>query len=237
MNIILDSISGLELKKFTHADIIEDNEKKLGKSCLIDINCDEGQAEIGRIRILLDNKASYFSKDFLEVDPIYEDSFCTEKAVKSVLGIVDSSLKKDHPRERQLIRNSFILYMRRNDFIDYDDMVKEIFINYFDSESCEIDGDTKLKISKKLEELPEKQKFSRQFNRISENITAKLTKVEYKLAEDLELIINGAKIQDNLQQDTDLFDRVIAGEENDGRSFLKIYTNNEDALNTFRKKE
>lgn len=230
----LESVGGLELIDFTHADIIEDNENKFGKACLMDVTCSGECIEISKIRILLDNKATYFTKEFLEIVPQYEDGYCTEKLVKTVLSIVDNRLREKFPRDRQLIRNSFIMHVRKNEFIDYDSVIQEVFTDYFNSELCEIDDDTKNKISSKLEELPEKQKFARQFIRIKDNIKAKLTKSEYKLSDDLDLVINESKIK-NINEQDDIFERIISSEDLDGKTYLKIYTDNEDALKTFRK--
>lgn len=126
------------------------------------------------------------------------------------------------------------MHVRKNEFIDYDSVIQEVFTDYFNSELCEIDDDTKNKISSKLEELPEKQKFAWQFIRIKDNIKAKLTKSEYKLSDDLDLVINESKIK-NINEQDDIFERIISSEDLDGKTYLKIYTDNEDALKTFRK--
>lgn len=224
----LDSLGGLELEYMTHADIIEDNEKKLGKSCLIDINICKGIPEFGKIQVLLDNKADYFANDFLELKPLFDDGDCTEKVVKSVLDLIDKELKKEHPRERQLLRNSFILHMRSNEFIDYTDATKKIFSEYFDNGSCDLPIEKKNRIEEKLAGLPEKKNFSKQFNRINDRVNVRLTKSEYKLSDEIELVIKEGKI------DTTIFQTIIADEELDGRSFIKIYTNDEDTLKTFK---
>lgn len=210
---------------------IEISEKRLGKSCLINISeNDDGTLTVSQIRILLDNKASYFPKEFLEVTPTYRDDHNTKRMMATVLKCIDDNLKKTYPRHRLVLRNAFIHHVRSHDFINYNDICTEVFNKYLDSAECEVKLEDKEKCKSSLEALPERKKFSPQFNKAPKEVKARIFQSAYKLNEGVHLVISDVE-QDKLLKD------VQSGAEPGGRQYIKVYTTDEEAIATFAPEE
>lgn len=219
-----DYLNNFDLKRNRGIEI---SEKRLGKSCLIDI-CEnqDGILSVSQIRILLDNKASYFHKEFLEVLPIYRDDHNTKTMMATVLKCIDDNLRKTYPKQRLLLRNTFIHHVRSNDFIDYTDICTEVFDKYLDSPECEIGVVDREKFKSQLQVLPEKKKFSPQFTKVSKEVKARIFQSEYKLNKGVQLIIS------DIEQD-DLLKNIQSGSEDSGRQYIKVYTTDEEAITAF----
>ena len=207
---------------------IEINKKRLGKSCLFTLDIDEAKdISIIDAQILLDNKASYFCDAFLELTPFYRDDYNTETMVNVALKLIDDSFRKKYPQERMLLRNSFIHYVKANEFIDYTEISNDIFQKYIQSDACRIEQADKDMFLNKLNELPEKKKFSRQFTRIPKSIKARVIKNDYKLTTFARL-----EIQDADQNE--ILAKIKSGSDDDGSTYLKIYTEDQEAIETFK---
>lgn len=222
----LDTLEYLNQRTMNKDQGVQISGKRLGKSCLISLSISGGACRVVKVRILSDTGAIYFSRDFLKVEPVYKDDECTEKAVKSITASIYRSLQQEYPRQRLELKNSFVAYMRSNDFIDYDIMVGEVFEKYL-ANANNIDDYSKDKLLKSLERLPDSKKFSKQFNRVSEKIKLRIIKDMYKLTPDIDLIIKN-------ETSISPINTIVSGAENDDRSFLKIYTTDQDAINTFK---
>ncbi len=225
----MDSLDYLDEFEVQYRRGIEVNKKRLGKSCLITYSTD-GTLSINKIEILLDNKAVYFHRDFLELVPVYSDESNTELMMQSILSILEKRLKKTYPKEHLELRNAFIHYARTNDLISYDDMRGHVFEDYFSKTDTDIDNKIVNTIKSDLAVLPENKKFSRQFNIVRDKIKVRKIKYQYKLNDFFELTVKEYR-------ENEIFTTIISGQESDsGKGFVKIYTEDEEALRTFEPK-
>ncbi len=212
---------------FSMTEGIHINKKNLGKSCIFYISIDSNNdASITDCKVLLDNPATYFWSEFLELEKCISDDDSTKNLVKKVTKAIDDSFKKDYPRDRQYLRNTFVTYLRSNDLIDYELIKQTIFIPYL--ENSDIDKSVQDSFLEKYDKLPEsgKNKFGRQFTCIKEKIEANLIKSKYVLDRHIFL-----EIQDDYDE-TEL-SKITSGRDYDQQGFIKIYTDNEEALKTF----
>lgn len=223
-----DYLNNFDLKRNRGFEI---SDKRLGKSCLIDIsNNEDGKLIITQIRILLDNSASYFYKDFLEVVPVYQDDYNTNKMMATVLKCVDDNLKKVYPQQRLLLKNAFIHHVRANEFINYSNICNVVFKQFLDSPQCDISADDKNKLMTQLQELPEKKRFSPQFNKVAKEVKARVIESEYRLNNCANLIISDV-------EQVELLRNIQSGEDPGGRKFIKVYTTDEEAIAAFAPQE
>lgn len=207
---------------------IEINKKRLGKSCLFTFNLNK---EIRDIRVLLDNSATYFTSDFLELEPAYSDEHNTEVMSSTTVQVIDSCLKKKYPQDRLILRNTFLHYLRTKDFVDFDDIQQNIFKPYLESPLCKINDDDKSKFSKKISDLPNSRHFSCQFNIVPSEIKNNIIRNTYKLTSFANLLIL------NTSSTSDIFNKIKSGSDSSGATYLKIYTTDQEAINTFKPRE
>lgn len=220
----IDSVQYLEESLLELNRGIEVNDKKLGKSCLVTFDENHGVQEI---KVLLDNSAKYFSSEFLELKPVYTDEHNTKKMIHSVLKVVRDELKHDY-HNALVLRNTILHYARSNDLINYDDMVNELVIKYL--KETNQNENLISKVESKLNILPEKRGFARQFERIQSAITQRTVKEEYQLNKFSKLVITD-------QYGDEMFDEIVSGEEDSGRRYLKIYTVETEAFEAFKPSE
>lgn len=210
---------------------IEINKNRLGKSCLFTLNMDsDNNVTIINAQVLLDNKASYFCKDFLELTPIFKDDYNTETMVNTTLQLIDTNFRKKYPQDRLLLRNTFIHYVRTNDFIDYADIHQNIFEKFFSDSTCHIEEQDKKHFMEKSDKLPETKRFSRQFTRVPEKIKARVIQSKYKLTSFASL-----EIQDADQEA--ILSKIKSGKDDNGSTYLKIYTAEQEAIDAFKPEE
>lgn len=223
-----DYLNNFDLKRNRGIEI---SEKRLGKSCLIDIcENEDGTLALSQIRILLDNKASYFHKEFLEVLPVYRDDYNTQKMMATVLKCIDDNLKQTYPKQRLLLRNTFIHHVRSNEFIDYNNICTEVFNKYLDNVECEIELADREKLKAQLQDLPVKKRFSPQFTKVSKEVKARIFQSEYKLNKGVQLIIS------DIDQE-ELLKNIQSGTETGGRQYVKVYTTDKEAIAAFAPEE
>lgn len=195
----------------------------LWKSCLIHIKIINDIPTISDIKIFLDNKATYWTKDFLEVEPIIKDEQNTKRLFTAIQKVLTDYVYKESQHDYFLLRNNLIGYMRKSDLIVYNDMIKSIFKSDITEE---LSTDIKDKVFTKLETLPETHHFDRQFTCVNSAIGARIIKKSYNLSDDIDLIIKK-------DIEGDIKNSISAGEEQ-GKKFIKIYTINSEAYNTFK---
>lgn len=218
----LDFLTESELRRERGYQI---DEKKLGKSCLFTFKPNKNVLEVDTIKLLLDNPAAFFVDKFLELKPVYNDDVCTEKMVDSTLKVIDT-LKRDYPQDRRTLRNRFITYVKSNDFFDYEDMIENVFSPVMRTPECKIKD--KKGLLEKVASLPEKNKFSPQFNIVPKKIKATLVEDRYSISKGIDLVI-----KDDVKEE--IFEIVESMEDKDGRNYLKIYTHDKEIIETFRK--
>lgn len=199
------------------------DEKNLWKSCLVQIIKDDNNLRIGDIRVYLDNSATYWHKDFLELDPIREDQQNTKQLFSNIERLLKKNVYSESKHDYIVLRNSLINYIRSKEQIDYYNLIEDIFENY----KCEdIDIKIKDKFINDLRELPNKNKFDIQFSADPSALNVRVIKQTYELTDDIELII----------KDTTGIDNITSDEDNFGNKYIKIKTNNMDAYETFLSK-
>lgn len=207
---------------------IEVNKKRLGKSCLFNFEKNMNVMEISNIQVMLDNTAKYFTNKFLEMDPLYSDEQNTETMSAAVVHTIDQCFKKKYPQERLLLKNAFIHHLQTHPLIDYQNIREEIFTKFFAGPLCQISEEDQNKFNSKIAKLPEAKKFSRQFNCIPSKIKNRIIQNRYELTPFVNLELK----QDKCEEE-ELFESIQSGEETDGRTYLKIYTNDQEALSAF----
>lgn len=201
-----------------------DNES-LWKSCLVQINKEDSHFKIGDIKVYLDNNATYWHKDFLEVVPLRKDQQNTKQLFSYVERILKKDIYKESKQDYFVLRNSLINYIRSKDLIDYHNLVEDIFEAYKCEELCD---ESKDKLIKDLIELPNKDKFDIQFKPDPSALNVRIIKQTYELSEDIELVIkDSTNIIDNISSESDIL----------GNKYIKIKTNNIDAYETFLSKQ
>lgn len=222
------------LTKVEHNDFIDEesyNIKRgfpvdkinLWKSCMIHIAVDEHQKVcICDIKIFLDNPATYWHDDFLEVDTIRKDDQNTKKLFRAVQRVLQKKVFNESNHDYFMLRNGLITYMRRTNLLDYSELIDTVFTKY----QCEeLSDSTKESLISSLMKLPESHGFDRQFNCVHTAIGARITKKTYDLSEDIELVI---------KRDIVNAENIISAGDENGKKFVKIYTDNKEVYNTFK---
>lgn len=223
------------LAKVEHIDIFDDvdfarrsgystENNKMWKSALFKFDTSDNKCiTIQEIKIFLDSNVKYWTDSFLEIDPMNEDDKNTLQAFKSIEMILSRNIKKNFPKDYTTLRNSVICYFRNNTWFDYSEMVNSIFKQY---DPMEMNRDIHTDLTDKIIKLPNNNKFDSQFNINQKIITARVRKV-YEVNNNIEL-----KIKDGLD---DLNGIIKAFEdENTGKKYLQIETNNDDTYNCFK---
>jgi hypothetical protein len=104
--------------------------------------------------------SAYWWKEFLELKELWTDSYNTRTAVSEVIKIV-KTIKKYHPSDYTILRNSTIGAFKQTGELIYDEFITNTFENY-----SAIDKDLSSKIPKLVESLrslPEKKNFDGKF--------------------------------------------------------------------------
>lgn len=218
------------LAKVEHTNFIDDSDfrfktgfpkdmKKLWKSCIFKM--EDLQASTFSAKVYSQNNAKYWHNDFLELEQVVSDEVNTDRAFRAIDSTLNRNIKNIAPRDHTILRNSLIGYFKSNIFIDYDSMIDNIFKNY---QPVELEQDKMVMIIDKIEELPTKYNFEKQFNTVPSVINARIRKV-YDVCQGIQL-----KITDAIQN---LDDTIIAYRENDGNKYIKIKTDNDATFNRF----
>lgn len=206
------------------------DKKILGRSCLIELKVDELNTgiAISSIEISSDTtEVKYFVDEFLEVIPLFNDELSTKRMTASVVGLIDKTFRKSNPRERLELKNAFLFEIRNSGRIDYPQIVDRVFRRFFSRSECPIPVAEANKFLDKVNKLPKDKGFANQFNPVPSAINKRIIKSSYNLGHGMELSIKEV-------DGVNLMNEVMAGYENDGRGYLKIYTDEEEALRTFR---
>ncbi len=222
------------LAKVEHTDFVDDSDysfksgfskdkKSLWKSCIFEI--DDVNAQEFSAKIYSNTVAKYWFDDFLELNERVSDEVNTEKAFRAIDSTLNRTVKNIAPRDHTVIRNSIIAYFKSNDHIDFDLMLQNIIVSY---KPVELENDKMNLLIEKLNQLPEKQKFDRQFNAVSSVINARIRKI-YDIYPGIQL-----KITDAID---DLNDTIQAYRSNDGNKYIRIKTDNELTFKRFSRQE
>ena len=126
-------------------------------------------------------------------------------------------MKKKHPEDRTVIRNTFINYFRTHELIDFEKMISDIFDNY---QSVSIEKTEQESIRKHLLSLPSKKGFDSLFTVSLTALKARI-RTTYDLYPGIKL-----RVEDNLE-------KIQSFESEDGVHYIIVETINNDAFNTF----
>ncbi|MFR4161800.1 MAG: hypothetical protein ACLT0R_04285 [Paraclostridium sordellii] len=162
------------IAKVDYLDFIDDKDfikkigfsaknKDIGKTCLFEI-MEEDELIIDSAKIYLDNKASYWSDDFLELVEMRSNEVNTNLLFKEVEGVLKRNIKKKSPNDFTVLRNSLIGKLKSSDHIDYNEMIKDLIENYTPYNRESLTHEHMNKVMAKLNELPEKKSLIYNFN-------------------------------------------------------------------------
>lgn len=218
------------LAKVEHSDFVDDTDftfksgfskdkKTLWKSCLIDLP--NPDSEEFYAKIYSNTVAKYWSDDFLELDEMITDETNTSKAFKSIEGVLNRNIRAIAPRDHTIIRNSIISYFKNNEHFDYNHMLDSVLGQY---QASDLTADRLNGLREKLDELPEKKHFDRQFSPIASVINARIKKV-YEVNEGIQI-----RITDEIP---DIKNTISAYRDDNGTKFIRIKTNNDQTFNQF----
>lgn len=221
------------LAKVEHSDFVDDSDftfksgfskdkKTLWKSCLFDLPSETSPEYSARI--YSNTVAKYWSDDFLELDEMISDETNTTNAFKAIECVLNHNVRQIAPRDYTIIRNSVISYFKNQEHFDYDQMLNTILGQY---QATDLTEERLNSLKTKLNELPEKKRFDRQFSPIASIINARIRKV-YDVNEGIQI-----RITDEIK---DIENVIVAYRDADGSRYLKIKTNNEQTFNQFYKR-
>lgn len=220
------------LAKVEHAEWVDDSDfsfktgflkdkKKMWKSCLFDLSNLEDA--IFYAKIYSDTKAQYWSNGFLELDMINSDESNTEKAFRAIDATLGHSFRGIASPDYTIIRNNFVGYMKRKDYIDFSEMVEDILEGY-EPIDPNITKEKIRDIKTCLLQQPKNRNFDCQFNVIDSAINARIRRV-YQINDGIDL-----KVSKDIK---DLSKTINSFEEN-GVRYIKIRTNNENTFKQFQ---
>lgn len=187
-------------------------EKVILKTCIITYN----ESEIVEIEISdsTGSIADYWSNGLLEVKEVYGNEANTIVSFKEIDKILVKKLKKEYKSDYTLLRNSLIGYYNQNESFNYSDVINNVFKSYQpDNTDLNIN-----EICTKLESLPEKKQFDRQFTIVPKAIRAKKKRV-IPIDPNIDLV---------LKDSTENLKGTISGTQGeDGEYYLNIRVNEE----------
>ncbi|TVT79307.1 nucleoid-associated protein [Pseudomonas sp. H3(2019)] len=166
--------------------------------------------------------SEYWWKDFLELTPLSTPETNTKNAFIAIEKLLISDVKKTSNSDYWTLRNAVVSYFRTNTNFKFSELIDQVFSSYT-PDNTEINIENLIKEANKL---PTKSKFDPQFE-IAPNIIKAKIKKQITLVENLELRITG-----EIKNHDETFD---TGEENDGRKYLKIYS--DEGYNEFHRQD
>lgn len=202
------------------------NGHKIWKTCVLDLKIEEN-IEILKIVVYVNNGAKYWTKDFIQIVETQSDQSNTERAFKFLDQILQKKVKKVSPSDHMILRNSLIRYFRCEGFIDYYEMIKDIFMDYTPQS---MEKDMYDNVIEQLKSLPEKKSFDCQFTSVPKAVKAKIKSV-FKVTNEIQLTIN-----DRLEGEVSDYIESFIDKET-GQQYIKIKTDDQQTYETFIKKK
>ena len=227
----VDGKESIIICKADHTEFLDENSltvrsglpwnKKIFKAALIRIDNNKINEDVD---VLDSNLSKYWWREFLELEEKHTDSFNTEKSMEHFDNRVFNTIRKSHPSDYQILRNSFVGYFRNNDIFEIENFVDTIFVNY-KPEDENLNVDT---LVAKIRTLPEKLGFDNTFN-ISKADIKKRMREKVKISEAIDLL---------LKTDIPNFRKTLrSGKTKSGQMYLQILTDNEKVYKEFLRKE
>lgn len=187
--------------------------RKIFKSCVFDIIIENGTINFNNIISHDANsqgKAVYWYHDFLCLNEVKSDESNTKDLYDRVKSKILNPIKKNHPHDYINCRNAVVHYFRSEGDFDSEYFRDNVIGSYqpFD-ESLDMES-----LKDKVDKLFEDGKIDKKFQKKPNEITDKF-KDKVKLSDDIELTL--------LQDIQNVSDVIIPGDDN-GRKFIKIYS-------------
>ncbi|GAA6528263.1 hypothetical protein LPYR103PRE_02360 [Segatella asaccharophila] len=187
--------------------------KKIFKSCVFDIIIKDEKIKINHIVSHDANsqgKSVYWFHNFLCLDEERSDEANTKEAFKIVKKKILDPIKKEHKQDYLNIRNAVIHYFRSDGDFDVEDFRDNVIGGYHP-----FDGNLDVEdLKKKIDKISELGTIDNRFQKKPEVIKDKF-KETVKLSDDIEL---------HLLQDIQDVDKVIQSGNDNGRKYIKIYS-------------
>ncbi len=203
---------------------IASEKKSVWKSCVLECIVNNEEVSVGAARVYMDSRAVYWSDGFLELDEMVSDEANTHAAFKYINHTLAKVVKPTAPSDYVVLRNTVVSYLRTEGLVDYTQMITDVLDQYI---PIELTGDELTNLKSKLDELPEKRGFDRQFRAVPGAIGArKITK--YQVNSGVELRIDDVHAGD-------IVNTIEAVEERGGLRFIKIRTDNEATFAAFKR--
>lgn len=194
-------------------DIGLPKQRKIFKSCVFDIAFNNGNISYNNIISHDANsqgKAVYWYHDFLCLDEMKSDESNTKDLFERVKNKILNPIKKSHPHDYFNCRNAVIHYFRSEGDFDSEYFRDNVIGNYQPFDETLDMTSLKEKVNKLFEDGKIDKKFQKKPNEITDKFKDKV-----KLSDDIELHL--------LQDIQNASDVIIAGED-DGRKYIKIYS-------------
>lgn len=128
--------------------------------------------------------STYWWHDFLELKELRNDALNTQTASKAIIRVINA-IKKNHPTDHTILRNSIVSSFKQNSVFDYYDFLEKTIENY-EPEDAAL-KEAMPKIIKTLKELPEKANFDTQFSLVPSAVPFRKTK--YNLSKEIFITI------------------------------------------------
>ena len=217
--------------KADHTEFLDENsltvrsglpwDKKIFKAALVRLKKGIIQEEVD---VLDANLSKYWWREFLELEEKHTDSYNTEKSMEHFDNRIFNSIRKKHPSDYQILRNSFVGYYRNNEIFEVEDFIDSLFSNYEpEDKTLNIDS-----LVAKIRSLPEKLGFDKTFN-ISKADIKKRMREKVKISEAIDLL---------LKTDIPNFKKTLSsGKTQSGQMYLQILTDNEKVYKEFLRSE
>ncbi|MCR5701814.1 MAG: hypothetical protein K6G76_06705 [Lachnospiraceae bacterium] len=222
------------LAKVEHSSFVDDSDfsfksgfsseqKKIWKTCIFNCCIEDEKIIVNEAKIYVSNSGKYWANDFLELRELSTDAQNTKNAFSAIERVLIKEVKKKSPSDYTVIRNTFVGYMKKEQQVDYNEMVSSILDDYH-ADYLTQESITELK--GKLMELPENGKFDRLFKVVPAEIRTKIKQL-YRVNEGIEI-----KVNDYVQ---DIKQKISAEEDlRTGQKFIRIMTNNDDVYKQFK---
>ncbi len=194
---------------------------KIYKACKVDFD----ESATPKTVFVYDTNAkpsTYWWNDFLELREQRTDAHNTREASKEVIRVINT-IKKEHPVDYTILRNSVVGAFKQKGEMKYDEFVEKTIKNY---EPVDKDLENKLpEIVNKLKCLPEKKKFDTSFNLVPSEVPFK--RKTYNLTREITL-----SVQDGIEN---LSDKIWAEKTASGQELVVI--DSPEGFNQFKLRE
>lgn len=227
----IDGNESIIICKADHTEFLDENSltvrsglpwnKKIFKAALIRIENGQINEEVD---VLDTNLSKYWWREFLELEEKHTDAHNTEKSMEHFDNRVFNGIRKKHPADYQILRNSFVGYFRNNEIFEVEDFIESLFLNY-EPEDSSFKKDT---LVAKIRSLPNKLDFDQTFN-ISKGHIKKRMREKVKVSEAIDLL---------LKTDIPNFRKTLrSGKTESGQMYLQILTDSEKVYKEFLRKD